>query len=125
MAKTVPCGLATDCRSLYDLCNNVVGVPDERRVALDLLDIKEGLELLGDVIRWVPTEHMLADALTKKMPPDLFLHYLKNNRYSFKFDDTITNRKVEARQQRATVRKEKRAQKEQQAKTSPGKEYVT
>ena len=76
-AAKIPCGIATDCRSLYDLCNNLVGLPDERRVALDLLDVKEGLEENQDQIRWVPTEHMLANGLTKKMPPDFLLAFLK------------------------------------------------
>ena len=102
--------MATDCRSLYDLCNNLMGLPDERRVALDLLDVKEGLEEFHDKIRWVPTEHMLADALTKKLPPDFLVSFLRTNKYSFKYDDHVSNMKRKIKQQKARARKEKAKQ---------------
>ena len=50
---------------------------------------------------------MLADALTKRMPPDLLLKFLKDSIYCLKYDDVISNTKrVEAK-----VRKEARAHK--------------
>ena len=73
--------------------------------------MRDGMEEFGDKIRWVPTEHMLADALTKRMPPDLFLHYMKDNRYSFKFDPILTHVKIDARNRRRELRQEKKAEK--------------
>ena len=52
-------------------------MPEERRVALDLLDVRESIEEMGDQIRWIPTDHMLVDCMTKLMPPDAMLDYLK------------------------------------------------
>ena len=46
--KTIPFCLGTDCKSLYDLCMREGSLPDERRVALDLLDIREGIEEIGE-----------------------------------------------------------------------------
>ena len=68
--KTIPFCLGTDCKSLYDLCMKEGSLPDERRVALDLLDVREGIEEIGDKIRWVPTDHFLVDCMTKAMQPD-------------------------------------------------------
>ena len=77
MCKHVPFALGTDCKSLYDVCTKNGSMPDERRVALDLLDIRESIEEFGDKIRRIPTDHMLADCMTKNMPPDAMLGYLK------------------------------------------------
>ena len=43
---------------------------------LDLLDVKEGIEEFNDSIRWVPTDHMLVDCMTKAMHPALMLDFL-------------------------------------------------
>ena len=110
MVKYVPCAVATDCKSLYDLCTKVGSMPEEKRVALDLLDVREGLEEYGDCIRWVPTEHMLADCLTKRMPPDLLLKFLRDNKYSFKFSEEILREKTEAKQRRKKARLVKAAE---------------
>ena len=61
----------------------------EKRVALDLLDVREGIEKFGDQIRWVPTDHMLVDCFTKAMNPALLMAYLNNYSYSFKHDEKI------------------------------------
>ena len=105
LVSRVPGAIATDCRSLYDLCRKHGSLPQERRIALDLLDVREGLEDHGDQIRWIPTAHMLADALTKRMPPDLLLKFLKDYRYAFKYSAELENVKKEARQRRALAKK--------------------
>ena len=43
MCKQVPFSLRTDCKSLYDLCVKEGSIPEERRVALDLLDVRDGV----------------------------------------------------------------------------------
>ena len=107
MCKKVPFCMGTDCKSLFDLCSKVGSLPDERRVALDLMDVREGIEEMGDQIRWVPTDHMLADAFTKNMPPYLLLQYLKTGKYSFKYDNEIKNTKREQAKARSAARNEK------------------
>ena len=102
--RTVPFGIGTDCKSLFDVCTKVGSLPDERRVALDLLDIKEGVEENNDQVRWVPTDHMLADVLTKNMPPDLMMKYLKTGVYSFKYDDEVKNTKRACAKERKDAR---------------------
>ena len=80
-------------------------MPDERRVALDLLDVREGIEEMKDQIRWVPTDHMLADAFTKSMPPDLLLRYLHDGKYSFKYDEELKNTKRAEQKARSEAKK--------------------
>ena len=121
MCKKVPFCLGTDCKSLFDLCGKVGSLPDERRVALDLLDVREGIEEMHDQIRWVPTDHMLADAFTKSMPPDLLLQYLKSGYYSFKYDDEIKNTKrVQAKQRAAAKASKVEANKQKSKDKAPG-----
>ena len=85
--------LGTDCKSLYDVCNKSGSLPNERRVALDLLDIRESIEQYGDIIRWIPTDHMLVDCLTKNMHTDMMSQYLTDMVYSLKYDEEIKDTK--------------------------------
>ena len=112
--EKIPFCLGTDCKSLYDLCTKDGSTPDEKRVALDLLDVREGIETFGDKIRWVPTDHMLVDCFTKAMNPALLLEFLKTNTYSLKYDDQIKNTKREQLKARKKAREEKTAAKKAQ-----------
>ena len=51
-------------------------------------------------MRWVPTDHMLVDCMTKSMPPDIMLTYLRTMQYAFKYDDVIKNTKREIAKRR-------------------------
>ena len=68
------------------------------------------MEEFKDQVRWVPTDHMLADSFTKSMPADLLMQYLKTGVYSFKYDDEIKNTKW-------VVAKERKDAREAKAKT--------
>ena len=57
-----------DCKSIYDFVQSFscpASVSD-KRVAIDLVIIKETLRRIGAVVRWCPTQLQLADALTKE-----------------------------------------------------------
>jgi len=109
MCKDIPFCLGTDCKSLYDVCTKGGSMPEERRVALDLLDVRESIDEMGDQIRWIPTDHMLVDCMTKNMPPDVMLEYLKNYQYAFKYDDVIKHTKREIAKTRKAAREAKSA----------------
>ena len=85
MCKQIPFSMGTDCKPLYDVCTKNGSMPEEKRVALDLLDLRESVEELGDQIRWIPTDHMLVDCMTKNMPPEEMPGYLKTMEYAFKY----------------------------------------
>ena len=58
----------TDCKSIYDHLQAYAspGSVGDKRVAIDLVIVKESLKRLWGSIRWAPTWLQLADALTKE-----------------------------------------------------------
>ena len=111
MCQTIPLTFATDCKSVYDVCSKSGSIPEEKRVALDLLDLKESISIMGDQIRWIPTDYMLADSLTKTMPTDDLLQYLHHMEYSLKYDEQLAETKRSLQKQR---KKQKAAMAEDQ-----------
>ena len=106
--KTIPFCLGTDCKSLYDVCMKEGSIPQQRRVALDLLDVKEGIERMNDQIRWVPTDRMLVDCMTKFMPPAIMLEYLRIGKYAFKYDQEHKDTKRVKAKERKMIRDAKK-----------------
>ena len=49
-------------------------MPAERRVALDVQDLREGLEHHNSRLFWVKTDRMAADALTKRLKDQTVLN---------------------------------------------------
>ena len=62
---------------------------------------------MGDQIRWVPTDHMLVDSLTKSMNAALLMKYLQDYVYCFKSDDILSGTKHAAAKQRQEARAQK------------------
>jgi hypothetical protein len=60
-------GLGTDCCSLAEHCNKTGASVNEKRVSLDIADVRAAIDS-GDTLRWMPTEEMPADGLTKHLP---------------------------------------------------------
>ena len=58
----------TDCRSLYDCLNKEGSTPSEKRIALDIYDVRQFLERDYDALEWCSTNSMIADPLTKHIP---------------------------------------------------------
>ena len=103
----VPFCLGTDCKSLYDTCIKPASSTKDKRVALDLLDVREGIEYFNDTVRWVPTDHMLVDCLTKAMHPSLLNKYTQDYKYSFKYDELLHATKRAAAKERKQEREAK------------------
>ena len=68
----VPYGPGTDCRSQYDTTVKTGSSTREKRIAMDLQDVRDGVDE-ADQARWIPTEGMLADGLTKRMATQDFV----------------------------------------------------
>ena len=100
-------GLATDCKSLFDLCNRPTSTPTEKRITLDLLDVREHLDRDENVLaRWIPTTAMLVDALTKHLADLTVLNdFFSSNKYSLREDPELEVK----REQMRTDRKKKKA----------------
>lgn len=68
--------LTTDCNSLYDhlISPSSPTAVDDRRTSVDIVIIRQSIKATQASIRWLPTNHMLADALTKdKLDPVILL----------------------------------------------------
>ena len=67
--KAVPGQLLSDCRSLYEMIvregGNNRGSTSEKRVSMDVQDIRTSLAQSWVSFSWVPTQVQLADSLTK------------------------------------------------------------
>ena len=98
-----PVGMATDCKSLYDVCIRPTSMPTEKRVTLDLLDVRHHLDQHPSMyqVRWIPTTAMLVDALTKHLPDQTVLeNFLKSNTYSLREDPRLEEIRQKARADR-------------------------
>ena len=64
--REVPHVMATDCRSLVEHTNKTGSTSlTEKRVALDMSDLREGIDGGKVLLKWIATEEMAADWLTK------------------------------------------------------------
>ena len=59
--------LATDCKSLFDhlVSPSSPTAVEDRRTSIDIVIIRESLKLTKAHVRWLPTDRMIADGLTK------------------------------------------------------------
>ena len=77
--------LTADGKSLYDHLTSPSSptAVDDRRTSIDIVIIRESIKATKASIRWLPTNRMLADALTKdKMDPvDLLRSCLRSATY--------------------------------------------
>ena len=79
----------TDCKSLCDVTTkNTEPKCEEQRTALECLLIKERLGE-GTDMRWIATDAMLADPLTKGMDAKLLRDVLRIGQYSL-YDERLT-----------------------------------
>ena len=74
--------LVTDCKSLHDhlVSPSSPTAIDDRRTSIDVVIIRESLQNLQGSIRWLPTDRMLADGLTKDKldPADLLRRFVRS-----------------------------------------------
>ena len=95
-------GLATDCKSLFDLGNRPTSTPTEKRITLDLLDVREHLDRDENVLaRWIPTTAMLVDALTKHLADLTVLNeFFNSNKYPLREDPALEDKRERLRADR-------------------------
>ena len=63
----IPAAQMTDCKSLVDLTQKEGSLPTEKRIALDIRDLQDGIEQGVNMV-WTSTDKMICDGLTKKLP---------------------------------------------------------
>ena len=96
--------LATDCKSLYDhlVSPSSPTAIDDRRTSIDVVIIRESLKDLQGIIRWLPTDRMVADGLTKDKldPEDLLRSCVRSGVYQIAPETTVLARQAAERELR-------------------------
>ena len=110
--------VVTDCRSMYDiLTRTAVPSCSEHRTTIECLLIRERLKANCDV-RWVSSQAMLADCLTKTMDSTTLRECLRTGAYSLFDEDQILKQRADSRQRLKWVKDQKM---ELSSEESPGK----
>ena len=97
------CIVLTDCKSLYDhLTSKSAPTLDDKRTALDVVIIRESIVRLGASLRWIPTDRMLADALTKESPEamDLLRGCIRQRCYQISDETRVLDWRATERERR-------------------------
>lgn len=96
--------LCTDCKSLFDhlLSPSSPTSIDDRRTSIDVVIIRESVKLMQAYVRWVPTNRMLADALTKDSgpPTDLLRACIRKSKYQISPEDSVLEYQAQERERR-------------------------
>eukprot|EP00435_Cladocopium_sp_Y103_P065475 s772_g27.t1 len=102
--------LVTDCKSLYDhlMSPSAPTAIEDRRTSIDVAIIRESIRSLEAFVRWVPTDRMLADALTKDQgdPLDMLRSCMKSSEYQISPEDHILRMQAKEREERLCKKKE-------------------
>jgi hypothetical protein len=103
-----PAILATDCKSLYDhlISPSSPTAVEDRRTSIDIVIIRESLRLLSAQVRWLLTNRMIADGLTKdKMDPaDLLRSCVRAASYQISPENHVLAQQATERARRAKNR---------------------
>ena len=96
----------TDCKSVYDISTKTV-IPTcaEYRTTLECLMIKERLAENVE-LRWIHTQALLADSLTKSMDANLLRHCLATGRYALYDESANLKSRSDKKVQHAWYQKE-------------------
>ena len=98
--------LVTDCKSLYDhlMSPSAPTSIEDRRTSIDVVIIRDSIRSMSGSLRWVPTNRMLADALTKDQgdPLDLLRACMKSASYQISPEDDVLEKQAQERLERVT-----------------------
>ena len=97
----------TDCKSLYDhLSSKSAPTLDDRRTALDVVIIRDSIGKVSASLRWIPTDRMLADSLTKESAEamDLLRACIHEGRYQISDEGSVLERRAAERSRRQARR---------------------
>lgn len=94
----------TDCKSLYDHLTSPSSPTsvEDRRTSIDITIIKESVRSCSAHVRWVPTNRMLADGLTKDVvdPIDLLRSCIRSSSYQISPETEVLERQSAEKQLR-------------------------
>ena len=104
MLKRRPPIVVTDCKSFFDHLVSVSSPTsvDDRRTSIDVVILRQSLQRTGASIRWVPTNRMIADSLTKDAgdPTDLLRACIREGTYQISPEETVLKLQAIEKQRR-------------------------
>ena len=119
LQRRSPIGMS-DCRSLYDhlITLGCGGTLDDKRVAIDVAVIRQSIARSRLQPRWVPTDRMVADGLTKDKgePLDLLRSVFRSARYQLADEQLVLDRKKEERIRRQELGRARKEHNQQQTR---------
>lgn len=119
-----------DCKSIFDHLQSFSspGSVSDKRVAIDLVIIRETLNRISGTIRWAPTWLQLADALTKENPDamDILRAAMHVSQYQLSEEGLMMNAAAEQRSKRQerTPKQKEAARKAFEALRKPQETFV-
>ena len=94
--------LATDCKPLYDhlVSPSSPTAIDDIRTSINVVTTRKPLQNLQGSIRWLPTDRMLADGLTKDKldPADLLRSCVRSGVYQIAPETAVLARQAAQRE---------------------------
>ena len=94
--STIPSAVVCDAKNLYDSVTRITSAGlqlEEKRLCLEVINIKERASSINAVLRWVDSDQQLADDLTKLFSVDKILEVLKQKEICITFDSTFMSAK--------------------------------
>ena len=99
---------ATDCKSLFDhlISPSAPTSIEDRRTSIDVVIIRESLKATNGTVRWLPTDRMIADGLTKDKadPVDLLRSAVRHGQYQISPEKLVLEQQAEERERRKKSR---------------------
>ena len=86
--------MVIDSKGVYDKCHQLVITPKgkEKRVDIEIMSFKQGIEAAGAELRWVHGDAQLANSLTKATEPwQINLFFASGQRWRLVYDEKFTS----------------------------------
>jgi hypothetical protein len=105
--RAIPSVACIDAKSIYDFClaGSAPASMSDRRVAIDLLIVKQSLARTSTRLRWAPGDYQMADSLTKDDGDkiDVLRAVLRRAEYQLSPEGDMMNRRKEEREARKNL----------------------
>ena len=86
----IPIIAVTDNKPLYDHIHSDHSVCQDKRLAIEILLLRRDIQYSGVQLRWVETNQMLVDCMTKtKVKPTLMRHVIKEGKYTIMEEESM------------------------------------
>ena len=100
------CILITDCKSVFDhLKSPSAPSLDDRRTSIDIVIIRESVRRMSASVRWIPTDRMLADGMTKEAADalDLLRACMRSGKYQVSPEEDVLQWRASERNRRKGI----------------------